>query len=149
MAPAHLIADTRDLGLRVTTQPAFIGARGDDYLTDVDPRDLASLYPLASLLAATVPTRGSSDAPYGPVDPWAAMRAAVERRTPSGAVLGVAERVDPATALALYSTGSSVVAGATADLIVLSVPYDVALERLSAHDVVVAIIGGRVVHDAR
>jgi len=149
VAPADAIADMHDLGLRVTTQPAFVGARGDDYLADVDKRDLAALYPVASLLAAGVPTFGSSDAPFGPLDPWVAMRAAVERKTPSGQILGAPQRVDPATALALYNAGSSVVVGAPADLVLLSVPLDGALERLSADDVVITIIAGNIVYDAR
>ena len=35
-----------------------------------------------------LPVALSSDAPYASVDPWATVRAAVNRTTPSGAVLG-------------------------------------------------------------
>lgn len=113
-------------GLRVVTQPGFLADRGDDYLRDVHPDDLAHLYPYAGLLAAGVDVVASSDAPYGPVDPWAVLRAARDRRTPSGAVVGVSERVAVRTALAGYLTDARgmprrVAPGAVGDLTLLTV----------------------------
>ncbi|MCU1428475.1 MAG: Amidohydrolase 3 [Actinomycetia bacterium] len=149
VAPADVIADLHALGLTVVTQPAFVSARGDEYMTDVDPRDVAALYPTASLLAAGVPTRGSSDAPYGPIDPWEAMRAAVQRRTARGTVVGASERIRPSNALALFTGSDTVRAGLPADLVLLSVPLSDALARLRRDDVVLTIVGGAVVYDAR
>ncbi len=50
----------------MVTQPGFIAVRGDDYYRDVDPDDLAHLYPFASLVAAGIRVHASSDAPFGP-----------------------------------------------------------------------------------
>ncbi|RLV50276.1 amidohydrolase [Nocardioides mangrovicus] len=88
-------------GLVVVTQPAFVTTRGEDYRRDVEPDDLPHLYRYRSLLDAGVPVLPSSDAPYGPVDPWVVMRAARDR------VLGRPERVDAATVLRGYQHGGS------------------------------------------
>ena len=149
VAPADAIDDLRALGLRVATQPAFVSARGDDYLLDVDPRDAAALYPLASLLAAGVPTYGSSDAPFGPLDPWEAMSAAVHRRTARGAVVVPRERIDPSAALTLFTGAPAIAPGQRADLILLSVPLREALRRLRCDDVVLTIVAGEILYDAR
>ena len=102
VVPRDVYRTMRSLGVAVVTQPCFIRERGDDYLTDVDPHDLECLYPYRSLLDAGVPVAASSDAPYGDVDPWSAIAAAGQRRTPSGATIGRSEAVDAATALAGY-----------------------------------------------
>jgi hypothetical protein len=49
-----------------------------------------------------VPLALSSDAPYGPLNPWSVIASAACRRTESGVVVGPAERLDPAAALAAY-----------------------------------------------
>jgi predicted amidohydrolase YtcJ len=149
VAPGDAIDDLRLLGLTVVTQPAFVAARGDQYLVDVDPRDVDSLYPVASLLSGGVRTRGSSDAPYGPMDPWEAMRAAVDRRTASGAVVGPGERIAPADALALFGdpTETRVRPGMDADLVLLGAPLRSVLSRLRRDDVVATVVAGDVVHD--
>jgi predicted amidohydrolase YtcJ len=149
VAPSDAIDDLRLLGLTVVTQPAFVVTRGDQYLQDVDPRDIESLYPVGSLLAAGVVTRGSSDAPYGPVDPWEAMRAAIDRRTALGVVVAPGERIAPAAALALFGGPSGVRAGMDADLVLLAAPLRSVLARLSRDDVVATIVAGDIVHDAR
>ena len=88
------------LGVTVVTQPGFIATRGDRYRRDVGtPEDL---YRYGSLLRAGIPVACSSDAPYGPVDPWRVMHAAVHRIAPDGDVLGEKERVTPDTALRAY-----------------------------------------------
>jgi predicted amidohydrolase YtcJ len=149
VAPTDAIRDLRLLGLAVVTQPAFVSDRGDRYLRDVDPRDIDALYPIASLLSAGVQVRGSSDAPYGPVDPWEAMRAAVHRQTENGTVVGLPERITSAQALALFADFAAIAVGAAADLVLLSVSYDEALGRLCRDDVVLTIVAGEIVHDTR
>ena len=86
-------------GLRVVTQPGFLADRGEDYRRDVDADDLPHLYRFASLLAAGVDVVASSDAPYGPADPWQVIRAASRRD------LLPEERVTPEVALAGYLRG--------------------------------------------
>jgi predicted amidohydrolase YtcJ len=149
VAPPEAIAALHDLGVVVSVQPSFVAERGDDYLRDVDARDIDALYPLASLAQAGVRMLGSTDAPYTAFDPWCAMRAAVDRRAPSGALVGAAERITPRAALALFGADRPVVAGIEADLVVLRVPLSTALTRLESADVATTVVAGRVVNPSR
>jgi predicted amidohydrolase YtcJ len=152
--PSWAIGAIRDLGLTVVTQPGFIAERGDRYRAEVDPGDQPDLYRLASLLTAGVPLAASSDAPYGDPDPWAAMRAAVDRRTASGEVIGPFEAVTPRIALSLHlgalddpgGPARRVAVGAQADLCLLKAPLAEALAVLSAELVAATIVGGRLVY---
>ena len=151
LVPAELIASIRQLGLRVVTQPGFITDRGDDYLREIPAEEHADLYRCASLYSARIPLALSSDAPYGPLDPWAVMRSATTRRTQSGAILNPRECLTPRRALASYlspaeSPGAAarrVRPGATADLVLLHAPMPEALRRLDADLVRLTVIGGR------
>jgi predicted amidohydrolase YtcJ len=156
VVPPELRPELARLGLTVVTQPNFVAERGDEYLTDVDPHDRPLLYPCASLLAAGVAVAAGTDAPFGAADPWAAMRAAVERRTRSGAVVGAGERVDPATALGLFlgrpdapAVPRRVAPGAPADLCVLDRPLAAVLAYPGPNPVAVTVARGRVVADNR
>ncbi|MDB5714471.1 MAG: amidohydrolase [Sphingomonadales bacterium] len=150
--PAPAIPEIAALGLRVVTQSNFIAAQGDRYLTDVDATDRGDLYRCATLIAAGIPVAGSSDAPYGSIDCWAAMKTATTRRTHAGIVLGAKETVSPQAALNLYlgaqddpgGTPRRVTPGAAADLCLLNTGLADALTRLSAANVAATIIGGRV-----
>ena len=118
------------LGLTVVTQPGFVAARGDRYLAEVDPDEVPHLYRCASLLELGIPVAGSTDAPYTDPDPWSAIRAAVDRRTPSGELLGGSERLPLRRAVQLFTghpldPGRSqrrVEVGAAADLCLLGRP---------------------------
>ena len=160
VVPVELRAELRRLGVTVVTQPNFVAERGDEYLTDVDPDDVPLLYPCATLQAAGVAVAAGTDAPFGDADPWAAMRAAVQRRTRSGQVLGAGERVGPATALDLFLGSADAPArprrvepGAPADLCVLDRPLRDVYEALdgepSFNPVVLTIAAGRVIADRR
>ena len=83
------------LGVTVVTQPNFVAERGDQYLADVPADEHRQLWRVASLLGASIPVALSTDSPFGGDDPWAAMRAAVHRTTPTGAVLNPSECVSP------------------------------------------------------
>jgi predicted amidohydrolase YtcJ len=132
----------------VVTQPGFLLDRGDDYLRDVDPRDLPELYRYASLPCALP----SSDAPYGPLDPWQVMAAARDRRTPSGATVNASESVTPDDVLEgmlrplndLTGPARRVVVGAPADLVLLHVPLGEAMLNPSADLVRCTWIGGQI-----
>ncbi|WP_280477565.1 amidohydrolase family protein [Nocardia asiatica] len=113
-------------GLIVVTQPAFPVVNRERYTAEVESDDLPHLYPYASLLAAGIRVLPSSDAPYGPLDPWAIMRAAATRE------LGPHERVPVRTVLDGYLCDGAlrpraVSAGATADLVLLETPLRDAL----------------------
>lgn len=122
--------------LTVVTQPAFVTTRGADYRRDVSPHDVPFLYPYRSLLAAGARVLASSDAPYGPLDPWEVVRAARDRDLVPG------ERVDAATALSGY-LGGRVEVGAPARLCLLHAPLTEALADPSA-DMVRGVLGDRV-----
>ncbi|WP_332772147.1 amidohydrolase family protein [Phenylobacterium sp.] len=144
------------LGLTVVTQPGFVAERGDRYLAEVDPTDLAALYPCASLMRAGIKVAGSSDAPYAAADPWAAMSAAINRTTLSGRLLGSDERVAPRAALNMFlgdfadpgGDRRRVEVGAAADLCLLRCPLDVALAAPDASWVAATVVGGEVIHRA-
>jgi predicted amidohydrolase YtcJ len=151
MVPDEMLSTLAELGVVVVTQPNFVAERGDEYLIDVPADDHHQLWRVASLCAAGVPVAGSTDAPFGDLDPWAAMRAARDRLSPSGAMLSGDERVDAATALNLFlgQTYSpdyprKLVPGAPADLCLMSAAPDVVLAELSADLVAATVISGQV-----
>lgn len=137
LVPQELIPTLHRLRLRVVTQPGFLADRGDDFLLGVPAAEHGDLYRCASLLAGSVPLALSSDAPYGPLDPWAVLRAAVARLTPAGTVAGPGERLSPAQALDGYlspallpgAPARVVRPGELADLVLLHAPLDEALAR--------------------
>ena len=139
--PAHLT---------VVTQPNFIAERGDQYRRDVAAGQLPHLYRCRSFLEAGIRLAGSTDAPFGEADPWASMRAAVQRRTRSGATIGEREKIEPERALALFTTPLDdpggkprrIEVGAPADLCLLDRPWRQARESLEADHVVATIVGG-------
>lgn len=153
VVPPDLRAVVADKGLTVVTQPGFVLERGDRYLASVDPEDLPHLYPCKSLIEAGIPVGGSTDAPYGHPDPWRDVATAIERRTSSGAPLGLREAVAPERALALFltpldapgGTPRRVEVGAPADLCLLDASLSQVLEDPSSSHVALAVIGG-VVH---
>jgi predicted amidohydrolase YtcJ len=153
VVPADSLAELADLGVTVVTQPNFVAERGDQYLDDVPAAEHDQLWRLASLLAAGVPVALSTDMPFGDGDPWATMRAAVHRSTPSGAVLGRDECVSARTALTMFfgsaeqpSRPRRVESGETADLCVLTVPPQTALAELDADSVAATIVGGEIIY---
>lgn len=152
--PYDLLTEMSDMGLHVISQPHFISERGDQYLRDVDKRDLPDLYRLATLDLAGIILAGGSDSPYGKCDPWAAMRAAVSRQSASGIVIGPQEALTPERALLLYlndphdlSRERCIDIGAPADLCLLNRPWAQARNRLLVTDVCATIIDGSIVYD--
>lgn len=157
VAPPEAAALAASLGVVVVTQPSLVARRGDDYLDRVEHGDREYLWPWASLRNAGVPVAGSSDGPYGDLDPWAGIRAAVERTTPSGRIVGAHERVDPETALAGWLTAADapggpvrgVRPGEPADLILLDAPLVEVMADPHPRHVSLTMIGGEIVHQRR
>lgn len=151
VVPDAVLADLAAGAMPVVTQPNFVAERGDQYLADIPVAEHHELWRVASLLEAGVPVALSTDAPFGDADPWAAMRAAVHRRTSSGALLGPDERITAATALALF-TGDrpgfpqQMGAGARGDLCILAAPPADVLAELDAGAVAATVIAGEVVY---
>jgi predicted amidohydrolase YtcJ len=153
--PPDLDDELRALGVTVVTQPHFVTDRGDSYLADVDPADVAHLYRCATLLDAGVSVAAGSDAPYGKADPWHAVAAALTRTTPTGQSLGERERLTATRALQLFlgtaarpgGPARTVTPQQPADLCLLDCPLDVALAEPSRHHVRATVVAGQVVFD--
>ncbi|MGP3916281.1 amidohydrolase family protein [Nonomuraea sp. 10N515B] len=145
VVPAWGVERIRAHGLRVVTQPGFLADRGEEMARDTAPGDL---YRYRSLLEAGVMTVPSSDAPYGPADPWQVMAAARDR------VIGHEERVSVRVALNGYLTPGNlprsgpaeVRRGAAGDLVLLEGSLQEVLEEPDAGRVRNTIIGGRIVY---
>jgi predicted amidohydrolase YtcJ len=101
------------------------------------------------VLRAGIPLAAGTDAPFGRPDPWAAMRAAVERE------LGPDEALTPAEALRLFTgplerpggAAPRLAAGSRADLCLLDRPLAAALSDLDARRVRATVAAGRLVHE--
>jgi predicted amidohydrolase YtcJ len=152
VVPDDAVEDLVALGVTVVTQPNFVAERGDQYRTDVPAAEHHELWRVATLLAAGVPVALSTDTPFGDGNPWAAMRAAVHRRTPAGDALGPAECVDAATALRLFqgcadapTTPRTITPGQPGDLCVLEGSPREVLADLDSDRVRATLIGGAVV----
>ncbi|MGQ5700534.1 amidohydrolase family protein [Sandaracinobacteroides sp. A072] len=142
MIPPAFVPVIADAGLAVVTNPAFIHDRGERYRATVPPEQWGALYPAASLARAGIALAAGSDAPYASVDPWRGIRAARDRRTAGGALLGEGERLDALSALRLYCAGR-IEKGQPADLILLDGTLDDVLDDPCADRVRATIIGGR------
>jgi predicted amidohydrolase YtcJ len=141
------------LRITVITQPNFVYERGDQYLKDVEPDELAHLFPCRGLMDAGVPVAFGTDAPFGAPDPWVAIAAAAERRTRAGVPLGEHERIDPRRALECF-LGSwdspagpprRVREGSQANLCLLRCSLEQALVAPSREVVAATIVAGRFV----
>jgi predicted amidohydrolase YtcJ len=154
VVPDASLADLAASGATVVTQPNFVAERGDQYLVDVPAAEHHELWRVASLRRVGVPVALSTDSPFGDADPWAAMRAAVHRRTVSGAVLGEAECISAPEALAMFlgeperpASPRGVVPGAPGDLCVLSTAPAVTLGELDEGMVAATVIAGEIVFE--
>ncbi|MEE3326567.1 MAG: amidohydrolase family protein [Myxococcota bacterium] len=151
VTPPDLLDWMKRLPIAVVTQPNFLFERGDAYLHEVEERDQPWLYRCAGFLEAQVPLAAGTDAPFGEPDPWAAMQAAVERRSALGHALGREEALSPEQALALFHSplegpgrGSfSVAHGSPADLVRRKSPWSRARDRLQAEDVAATWVAGK------
>jgi predicted amidohydrolase YtcJ len=151
VVPLEVVASLVNHGLTVVTQPAFIAARGDTYLRGVEADDQADLYRCSSLIDGGVQVGGSTDAPFGPDDPWLAVRSATERTAANGMRVGADSGLAPQSALNLFlaplsrpgGAPRSVTAGMRADLCLLDVCLREALLDPSSRHVALTIAGGR------
>ncbi|WGM47504.1 N-substituted formamide deformylase [Brevundimonas sp. NIBR10] len=154
ICPDHLLQDIADQGLSVVAQPNFVSERGDAYRQSIAPDEWSALYRLQSFVSAGVTLAGGTDVPFGDPDPWAAMAAAVSRRTLSGHVIGACEAMSPEQALSLFTADPVdlrrqryVEVGCAASLCLLTRPWTEVRNALSAADVRATVIEGRVIYD--
>jgi predicted amidohydrolase YtcJ len=147
----------RRLGLLVTTIPVYqLWKNGDEYLGEPDGGE--HVVPHATLLEAGIPVAaGSDNIPYDLLHAMWAARARQERGT--GRVLGPGQRLDGEQSLRLVTSHAASLSfeervkgtlepGKLADLAVLSEdPTRVAVDSLRDVQVLLTMVGGRIVHD--
>ena len=146
VAPDEAVELLAKLGLTVVTQPHFLAERGADYAQEVDAADVPYLYRLQGWRDAGVRLAAGSDAPFGGLNPWAAMAAAVNR--PPG--FGPDEALSPEVALGLYTGPADdpggptrrVAVGAAADLCLIDGGWAAARGDLAAVRVHATFVAG-------
>ena len=142
--PPDVLDLVAESGAAVTVNTGFLHYDGERYRRTVAADLLPHLYPAGSLLARGAPTALASDAPVVEPNPWAAMAAAVTRRSAAGAALGGVGVPSVAAALAMHTGGRHIGPGAPADLAVVEPdPLAVPLEALPSVRAVVTIVRGR------
>ena len=147
-----LLEQACKLGLTVVPNPNFIFERGDQYILDAASNELDYLYPVREMYEHGVPLLFGTDAPFGNPDPWLAMRAAVNRKTRSGASIASTQCISPELALNLFTNKPGphnnsvpqVQVGDEASFCVLNTPWRIARERLHNETVQFTICDGEV-----
>ena len=145
VVPGDVLAPLRRLAVTVVTQPGLVWSRGDRYLEEVEDGELPSLYRIATLRRAGVRVLGSTDAPFGPADPWIGIRAATDRRTAGGHLVSVGEVVGPRAAVDLFTGTRRLRPGQPADVCILDGTWSEVTARPSVR---ATLIAGHQVHGA-
>lgn len=141
------------LGVGASVQPEH-AVDDRDLTDDIWAAQTAMAYPLRALHDAGANLLFGSDAPVSPLDPWAAMAAAVFRTRDGRDAWRPDQAIDAAVALAASTHGGSqdaevVEPGAVADLVLCDRDPLTAGERELRDTVVLAtLLGGRVTHRA-
>ncbi len=139
------------LGVGASVQPEH--AVDDRDLTDsIWAQQTGQPYPLRALADTGANLLFGSDAPVSPLDPWAAMAAAIFRTRDDRPAWRPEQRVNPATALAASTHGGSIAAalvepGAPADLALCERDPTAASEpELRSMTVTATLVAGRLTH---
>ncbi len=153
VVPPELLGQIADMALQVVTQPSLVAERGDAYRAQIAEAEWPWLYRALSLIDAGITLAAGSDAPFAGFDPWAAICAAATRTTPSGATLGLAERITPEVGLALYladpanlTRQRTIAVGEPADLCLLDRPWREVRDRPSKDRVRAVFSDGSLIH---
>ena len=109
------IRKSAEKGLAVATQPIFLYAEIESYLTNLGVERMKKTYPVQDMLKAGVPMCFSTDAPATswavPSDPFPCIKGGVTRTAWDGTDCGPEQAVDIETAIQLYTRESARVAG--------------------------------------
>lgn len=150
VAPADIPRFAR-LGVGASVQPEH--AIDDRDMTDaLWAAQTATAYPLRALSDAGANLLFGSDAPVSPLDPWAAMAAAIFRTRDGRPAWRPDQGIDPATALAASTaggslTGNSIHPGVVADLALVDRdPLTADEPGLRATRVGATLLAGRLTH---
>lgn len=133
--------------LVVGVQPAH--CTDDRDVTDIAWADRGHrAYPLASLVAAGARLEFGSDAPVSPLDPWAAIAAAVTRTADDRPSWHPEQCLDRATALAAGARGrTAITVGMVADIALVEAdPLTCPPGVLRDPGVAMVLVGGRITH---
>lgn len=158
--PAHM-ARCRELGVLVATQSPLQWMFGPGLVRRFGRDAVGRAHPMRGWIDSGAIVGGGSDGPGAPIDPlWAFWQ--MRRRTIAGGEkpVGADQAITAEEALALYTTRSAQVAlapdrgrfsvGTVADLLALDVdPLRASPEACRDGHVLVTVVGGEIVHDAR
>ncbi len=149
----------KDLGVVVSTQPAFLRVSGDVWRSILGEERMDRILMVREWMDAGVAVALSSDAPTIPwYSPQVSMAAALDRKTYSGNIIGDDQALTIHEALRAYTLGGAfachqedsrgtLVAGKLADFIVWTAdPYHMTPEELQWARVDYTFVGGRIVH---
>ena len=140
---AELVAQSGALAVPNT---GFLHYDGERYLRTVPDELLPHLYPAGALALLGVPIALGSDAPVVDPNPWAALAAAVTRRTAQGNHLGGVGLSSVARALDMHTGSNRIAPGCPADLAVVEPdPFATPMDRLPEVRTVLTMVNGRVV----
>lgn len=161
VCPPALAGRLGDLGIAVCTQPVFLYESGDRYLKTVPTGQQQYLYPVSTIARSGLLVAFGSDAPIATPDPFAGVRAAVDRTSMGGETVVAEEGIDPIEALRMHTVDAakaafeeelkgSVTPGKMADFVVLNAdPCALGSGRIEDVEVDMTIIGGEIVWERR
>lgn len=151
----------RELGVAASVFVNHVYYWGDRHRDRfLGPERGSRISPLASIAAAGLPFALHCDCPVTPVNPLFTIDTAVNRITRDGHVLGPAQRIPPATAVAGYTSSAATIAGEAsvkgtieagklADFVVLSAdPHTCAPSAIKDVAVLATVVGGSEVYSA-
>lgn len=150
----QIVTAMRELGVVAVPFGQYPAAHGDKLRAYYEPERIERMFAHRTLLGAGIHVAGSSDYPCGPHEPLYAMQSCVTRADRNGQPFGASQRIRPAEALALYTTGSAYAAaqertkgrlapGYLADFVVLGEdPLAVPGARLAQIPVLQTWVGG-------
>jgi hypothetical protein len=159
-SPQELIQRLKDNHMMVVTQPSFVYYGGERYLKTVPQGLRELLYRVGSFITNSIETVGSSDNPVVPINPLIGIYTAVTRKTETGEVLLLEERVSPVAALEMYTKAGAyasfdedikgtISVGKLADFALLNAnPLRVPENEIKDIKVEMTVIDGRVVWQA-
>jgi predicted amidohydrolase YtcJ len=150
----------RAIGAIAVPFGSYVHYHGGALLDWYGPERMSRMFAHRSFLDAGVPVAGSSDFPCGPYEPLLALQSMVTRRGFDGVAVAPEQRITPAEALALYTTGAATATGEDgvkgrlapgylADFVVLADdPLTCAPERIADVGVRATYVGGSPVFTA-
>ncbi|MBI3077670.1 MAG: amidohydrolase [Deltaproteobacteria bacterium] len=149
------------LGLAVPTQPIFLYRLSEGYVKYLGKELAERAFPIRSWLDQGVRVGLGSDSPVNTYDPIQGIAFAATRRTAAGQVMGAKEAISVEEALRGYTINNAWIAmqetlrgsiepGKLADLVVLSEDLlTVPKERIKDIKVLLTMVGGKIVYEAR